>query len=134
MSSPNPAASPAAAPAPLPEGSKVKLSVTKGVRVGKTYALKDGVNYVGRAGQFPVDVDLAEQEKSVFITNRHAVIYFQNGVIAIADPGTKTGVYLNRAKLAPGKKIPLKADDVVQLGNVALQVKVIAKKKTAAQK
>lgn len=130
MSSPTPAA----APVILPEGSKVKLSVVKGVRVGKTYALHDGVNYLGRAGQFPVDVDLAEQEKQEFITNRHAVIYFQNGQIFLADPGSKIGTYLNRAKIAAGKKIPLKADDTIQLGNVALQVKVIAKKKTAAQK
>lgn len=112
----------------------MKLSVVKGVRVGKTYALKDGINYLGRAGQFPVDVDLAEQEKTPFITNRHSVIYFQNGQLFLADPGSKVGTYLNRTKIATGKKIPLKADDEVQLGNVALQVKVIAKKRTGTQK
>lgn len=128
MSSPAPAAQ------ALPPGSKVKLSVVKGVRVGKTYALKEGVNYIGRAGSFPVDVDLAEQEKSPFITNRHAVIYFQNGSLAIADPGSPIGTYVNRAKIEKGKKVALKAEDVVQLGNVALQIKVIAKKRTAAQK
>ena len=54
MSAPNPGA--------LPEGSKVKLSVVKGVRAGKSYSLKEGVTYVGRKGPHPVDVDLTEQE------------------------------------------------------------------------
>ncbi|MFN4257925.1 MAG: FHA domain-containing protein [Gemmataceae bacterium] len=121
-------------PEPLPAGSKAKLTVVRGVRAGKTYALKEGINYIGREGKFPVDVDLSEQERQIFIDNRHACVYFQNGMLAVADPGSSRGVYLNRVKLAPGKKHPLKADDVVQLGNVALQVKVILKKKTAAQK
>lgn len=126
MSSPTPAA--------LPPGSKVKLVCAKGVRVGKTYGVLEGVNYVGRAGNFPVDIDLAEQERQVFITNRHAVIYFQNNTIAIADPGSQVGVYLNRVKMQKGKKVPLKDGDTIQLGNVALQVKVILKKRTGTQK
>ena len=44
-------------PAPLPEGSKVKLSVVTGLRVGKSYALKDGATYIGRLGPQQVDVD-----------------------------------------------------------------------------
>ena len=36
--------------AALPEGAKVKLSVVKGLRVGKSYALKEGVTYIGRKG------------------------------------------------------------------------------------
>ena len=46
----------------LPEGSKVKLSVVKGLRAGKNYAIKEGVTYVGRKGDHAVDVDLTEQE------------------------------------------------------------------------
>jgi pSer/pThr/pTyr-binding forkhead associated (FHA) protein len=112
----------------------VKLVVVRGVRNGKTYGVKEGVNYIGRAGTYPVDVDLAEQEKTPFITNRHAAIFFQNGNLILADPGSKIGVYLNRVKLEKGKRYPLKADDTIQLGNVALQLKVVVKKKTAAQK
>src|SRR5262245_16834625 len=48
--------------APLPEGSKAKLTVVKGLRAGKSYSLKQGVTYVGRKGPHPVDVDLTEQE------------------------------------------------------------------------
>ncbi len=42
--------------------SKIKLSVVKGLRVGKNYALKEGVTYLGRKGPHAVDVDLTEQE------------------------------------------------------------------------
>ena len=37
-------------PAALPEGSKVKVSVVKGLRVGKNYMIKEGVTYIGRQG------------------------------------------------------------------------------------
>jgi pSer/pThr/pTyr-binding forkhead associated (FHA) protein len=112
----------------------VKLTAVRGVRVGKTYGVLEGVNYLGRKGDYPVDIDLGEQERQVFITNRHAVIYFQNNTLFLADPGSPIGVHLNKAKIQKGKKVPIKADDVIQLGNVALQVKVILKKRTGTQK
>ena len=127
MSTPNPAA--------LPEGSKVKLSVVKGLRAGKNYALKEGVTYVGRKGPHPIDVDLTEQENPgvAVAVNRFALIWFDKNGLGIADTGRRVTA-INGTRIPPGKRLPLAADDTLQFGKTVLQVKVILKKRTAAQK
>src|SRR5262249_40183872 len=97
--------------AALPEGSKAKLSVIKGLRVGKNYALRDGVTYVGRKGPQPVDVDLTEQENpGVEVKlNRFALIWCDKNGLGVADTGRRVTV-LNGTLLPSGKRFPLKAD------------------------
>jgi hypothetical protein len=127
MSSPNPGA--------LPEGSKAKLAVTKGLRVGKTYVLKEGVTYVGRKGPHSIDVDLTDQENPgvAVAVNRFALIWFDKNGLGLADTGRGV-TFLNGVRIPSGKRLPLKAEDTLQFGKTALQVKVILKKRTAAQK
>jgi len=112
------------------------LSVTKGLRSGKTYALKEGVTYIGRMGPQAVDVDLTEQEMPgvAVQVNRFALVWFDKNGIGIADTGTRIGTTVNGTKIPKGKRIPLKADDTLQFGKTILQVKVIAKAKTGVQK
>jgi hypothetical protein len=126
---------PDATPAALPEGSKAKLSVVKGLRVGKNYALKDGVTYIGRKGPTAVDVDLTEQENpGVEVKlNRFALIWNDKNGLGIADTGRGV-TKVNGVRIPSGKRLPIKADDSLQFGKTVLQVKVILKKKTAAQK
>jgi hypothetical protein len=121
--------------AALPEGSKVKLSVVNGIRKGKTYSLKEGVTYVGRKGPMTVDVDLTDQENpGVEVkVNRFALIWHDKNGLGIADTGR--GVTSVNGSLIPsGKRLPLKADDTIGFGKTVLQLKVILKKRTAAQK
>jgi FHA domain len=127
MSAPNSAA--------LPEGAKVKLSVVKGLRVGKNYALKEGVTYLGRQGSTAVDVDLTEQENpgAKVAVNRFALLWLDRNGLGVADTGRRITI-VNGALIPSGKRIPLKADDTLQFGKTTLQVKVILKKRTAAQK
>jgi hypothetical protein len=121
---------------PLPEGSKAKLSVVKGLRVGKTYSLKEGVTYIGRKGPHPVDVDLTEQENPgvAVAVNRFALIWFDKNGLSIADTGTRAGTTLNGTRMPPKKKVALKADDTLQWGKTVVQVKIILKKRTGVQK
>jgi hypothetical protein len=127
VSSPNPTFS--------PENSKVKLSVVKGLRVGKNYALKEGVTYVGRKGPHPVDVDLTEQENPgvAVAVNRFALIWFDKNGLALADTGRRVTT-VNGVPIASGKRLPLAADDTVGFGKTVLQVKVTPKKRTGVQK
>ncbi len=127
MSTPSPAA--------LPEGSKVKLAVVKGLRAGKTYALKAGVTYVGRKGQHPVDVDLAEQENpgAAVKVNRFALIWFDKNGLGIADTGRRV-TRVNGTLIPSGKRVPVNGDDTLSFGKTVLQVKVILKKRTGVQK
>ena len=122
-------------PAALPPGSKAKLTVVKGKRAGKTYGVKEGgVTYIGGAGKFPVDVNLDEQDRPGVLANRHALVYYEKGMLSIADTKTPNGTFVNKVRLQPGKRYALKGDDLIQVGNVTLQVKVIIKKRTGVQK
>jgi hypothetical protein len=125
----------AAASAGLPEGSKVKLSVVKGLRPGKTYSLKQGVTYVGRQGAHSVDVDLTEQENPgvPVAVNRFALIWNDKNGLGIADTGRRLTV-VNGTRIPSGKRIPVSADDTLQFGKTALQIKVVLKKRTGVQK
>jgi hypothetical protein len=127
VSTPNPTFS--------PENAKAKLSVVKGLRVGKNYGLKEGVTYVGRKGPHPVDVDLTEQENPgvAVAVNRFALIWFDKNGLAIADTGRRVTT-LNGVRIASGKRLPLAADDTVGFGKTVLQVKVTPKKRTGVQK
>jgi hypothetical protein len=118
---------------PLPEGSKVKLQVTTGLRKGKSYALKPGVTYVGRKGPHPVDVDLTEQENpgKEVAANRFALIWIDANGLGIAD--TRGVTFLNGKPLPKGKRVVLEADDALRFGKTVLQVKVIFKRRTAVQ-
>jgi FHA domain len=122
---------------PLPNGSKAKLAVSAGLRKGKTYGLKEGeVTYLGRMGPLGVDIDISEQENpgvSVKV-NRFALIWFQGGIISIADAGTRIGVLVNGTKVPPKTKLPLKAGDKIKVGKVELEVKTVVKKATGVQK
>src|ERR1700674_5037390 len=90
----------------LPEGAKVKLSVVKGLRVGKNYALKEGVTYVGRKGPQAVDVDLTEQENpGVEVkVNRFALVWFDKKGLGIADTGRRV-TSVNGVRIPSGKRI-----------------------------
>ncbi|HTU18109.1 MAG TPA: FHA domain-containing protein [Gemmataceae bacterium] len=127
MSAPNPAVS--------SENSKIKLTVTKGLRVGKSYALKEGVTYLGRKGPHAVDVDLTEQENpGAFVAvNRFALIWFDKNGLGIADTGRRV-TRINGALIPTGKRFLLQGEDTLQFGKTVLQVKVIVKKRTGVQK
>jgi hypothetical protein len=119
---------------PVPEGSKVKLSVVKGLRPGKNYTLKEGVTYVGRKGPMPIDLDLTEQENPgvAVAVNRFALLWFDAKGLGIADTGRRVTM-LNGERIPPGKRLSFKADDTLQFGKTLLQVKVTVKRRTAVQ-
>lgn len=127
MSAPQPAVS--------PQTAKVKFQVTQGVRAGKSYALKEGVNYIGRKGPTAVDIDLTEQENPgvPVKVNRFALVWFDNNGLAIADTGRGV-TKVNGTRIPSGKRIPMSGDDTVQFGKTVLQVKVIKKSRTGVQK
>jgi len=115
-----PAADAAAAPA------QPKLLVTRGLKQNVEYPIYPGQNYIGRADEKPVDVDLDDQEPPdrVWSSRQHALVLFENNEMTIEDLNSANGTFLNRVKLPGGQKQPLKNDDVIQIGTVQLKVKV----------
>lgn len=119
-----------------PATSKAKLTVTEGLRKGKTYALQEGVNYIGRKGPTEINIDLTEQENPgvAVQVNRFALVWFDNTGLSIADTGTRIGTVVNGTKIPSKKKFPLNEADTLKFGKTVLKVQVVKKQKTGVQK
>lgn len=103
-----------------------KLVVTRGLKQNVEYPLYPGQNFLGRADDKPVDVDLDDQEPPdrVWSSRQHAVIIFENGQLTLEDLNSANGTYVNRERVFPGQKRGLKVGDVIQLGTIHLKVTI----------
>jgi len=124
-----PAAVPAAPAAPgtkLPADAKPKLVVLRGQKINAEFPIYDGLNFIGRADEKPVDIDLEDQEPPdrIWCSRQHALINLEDGILTIEDLNSANGTYVNRARIYPGQKRPLNINDVIQIGTVQLKVKV----------
>lgn len=124
---PAPAAAPAApAGAGLPAGAQPKLVVIRGLKINAEYPIYEGHNFIGRADEKPVDIDLEDQEPPdrIWSSRQHAFISFENGGLVIEDLNSSNGTFVNRQRIYPGQKCPLNPNDVVQIGTVQMKLKV----------
>jgi CheY-like chemotaxis protein len=103
-----------------------KLLVVRGEKCNAEFLIRQGDNYVGRAGEAPVDIDLADQEPPdrVWCSHQHAQITFDGSRMFIEDLNSTNGTYLNREKVYSGSdhRKPLNVNDIIQIGNVQLKV------------
>jgi hypothetical protein len=127
---PPPATTPAAMPAggtPIPAGAQVKLVVQRGLKVGEEYNVFAGENYVGRADEKPVDIDLTfqEPEDRVWCSRQHALLVFDDaaGTLTIEDLNSSNGTFVNRERVYPGQPRQLFVGNTIQIGTVHLRVK-----------
>jgi hypothetical protein len=116
----------AGAPNRLPAESKPKLVVLRGQRVNVEYPIYEGDNFIGRADDKAVDIDLEDQEPAdrVWSSRQHAVISFQDGLLSVEDLNSTNGTFVNRNRVHPGQKKPLQINDVIQIGTVQLKVRL----------
>ena len=96
----------------------------RGQRRNVEYPVFEGLNFIGRADEKPVDIDLEDQEPPdrVWCSRQHACISFENDQLAIEDLNSSNGTYVNRTRVYPGQKRPLGVNDIIQIGNVQLKV------------
>jgi len=130
---PPPAVATAAAPAaPVAEGARLapdakpKLVVLRGQKINQEFPIYDGLNFIGRADEKPVDIDLEDQEPPdrVWCSRQHALISLEEGILAIEDLNSANGTYVNRSRIYPGQKRQLSINDVIQIGTVQLKVRI----------
>jgi hypothetical protein len=115
----------AAADAPaLPSEAQPRLLVLRGQKRNVEYPIYEGMNFVGRADEKPVDIDLEDQEPPdrIWCSRQHALIAFEESKLSIEDLNSANGTFVNRARIYPGQKRPLNVNDVIQIGNVQLKV------------
>ncbi|MCS7047509.1 MAG: FHA domain-containing protein, partial [Gemmataceae bacterium] len=109
-------------------GSHPKLVVRRGLKIGVEFPIYPEYNYIGRADEKPVDIDLEDQEPPdrVWCSRQHAVIHYDEatGIINLEDLNSSNGTYVNRNRVYPGQKKQLFVNDTIQIGTVHLQLKV----------
>jgi hypothetical protein len=118
------AAAPAAAA--IPAGAQPRLIVQRGQKRNVEFPIYEGQNFIGRADEKPVDIDLEDQEPpdKVWSSRQHAVIVFENNAITIEDLNSSNGTFVNRNRLYPGQPRGLSPNDVIQIGTVQLKLLV----------
>ncbi len=117
-------AAPAAAAAPLPPNAQPRLVVLRGLKRNVEYPLYEGHNFIGRADEKPVDIDLDDQEPPdrVWSSRQHALVTFEDGKLSIEDLNSANGTFVNRTRIYPGQKRDLAVGDVLQIGTVQMKV------------
>jgi hypothetical protein len=110
----------------LPAGAQPKLVVLRGLKINTEFPLYEGHNFIGRADEKPVDIDLEDQEPPdrIWSSRQHAVITYEDGRLIIEDLNSANGTFVNRSRIHPGQKRPIKVNDIIQIGTVQLKVKV----------
>jgi uncharacterized protein (TIGR02996 family) len=111
-------------PCVLPPGARPRLLVLRGMKRGVEYPLYEGANFIGRADEKPVDIDLEDQEPRdrIWCSRQHACVSFENNILSIEDLNSANGTYVNRNRINPGQKKPLAPNDLIQIGAVQLRV------------
>lgn len=124
---PAPAKPAAASGTPIPAGATVKLVVQRGLKIGEEYTLFAGENFVGRADEKPVDVDLTfqEPEDRVWCSRQHALLVYDDatGTLTVEDLNSSNGTFVNRERVYPGQPRQLYVGNTVQIGTVHMRVK-----------
>ena len=125
------AAPPAAKPAsgtPIPPGAQIKLVVQRGLKINEEYSIFAGDNYIGRADEKPVDIDLTfqEPEDRVWCSRQHALVVYDDasGNLTIEDLNSSNGTFVNRERVYPGQPRQLFVGNTIQIGTVHMRVKV----------
>jgi len=125
---PAPAKPAAAGQTPIPPGATPKLVVQRGLKIGEEYSVFPGENFIGRADEKPVDVDLTfqEPEDRVWTSRQHALLVWDDaaGVLTIEDLNSSNGTFVNRERVYPGQPRQLYAGNTVQIGTVHMRIKV----------
>jgi hypothetical protein len=108
----------------LPPDAQPRLLVLRGQKRNVEYPIYEGLNFIGRADDKPVDIDLEDQEPPdrIWCSRQHACISFEGGQLAVEDLNSANGTYVNRGRIYPGQKRPLAVNDIIQIGNVQMKV------------
>ena len=112
--------------AKLPAGAQPKLVVLRGLKINVEYPVYEGNNFVGRADEKPVDIDLDDQEPPdrVWSSRQHALVTLEEGKLMVEDLNSANGTFVNRTRIYPGQKRDLAVGDVLQIGTVQMKLVV----------
>ena len=98
----------------------------RGQKINQEFPIYEGHNFIGRADEKPVDIDLDDQEPPdrVWSSRQHALITLEGGKLSIEDLNSANGTFVNRVRIYPGQKRELAVGDVLQVGTVQMKLLV----------
>lgn len=104
-----------------------QLVIVRGKTIGREIRIYEGPNFIGRIQRETlVDIDLSVEEPDKCYSSReHALITYENRLVYIEDLDSANGTFVNRNRLQPRQKTPLRVDDVIQVGSVQLKLGVV---------
>lgn len=112
---------------PIPAGAQPKLVVQRGLKIGEEYNIFGGENFIGRADDKPVDIDLTfqEPEDRVWTSRQHALLVYDEdtGTLTVEDLNSSNGTFVNRERVYPGQPRQLFVGNTVQIGTVHMKIK-----------
>jgi hypothetical protein len=84
---------------------KAHLLILRGVKQDIMFPLYEGKNYLGRADEKPVDIDLEflETPDRIWSNRQHAIITVEDGKLFIEDLKSSNGTFVNRVRVVPGQ-------------------------------
>lgn len=100
-----------------------QLKVITGTNPGTLFTLKEGKTYIGRETTNTIVLTFPE------VSRTHCKIIVKSDKIAIKDKGSRTGVWVNGARVSTSY---LKAGDRVKIGEVVFEVLAIQEAPPAA--
>jgi two-component system, NtrC family, response regulator AtoC len=92
--------------------SGLKLVVVREGLVGTHVLPASGESYIGRAPDAPIRLDHDS------VSRKHAALRL--GPPRVEDLGSLNGTFVNQRKLSPGEQVPIKAGDVLRIGDIDL--------------
>ena len=115
-----------------PVSARYRLMCVRGLKIDVEYPVYDGENYIGRADELAVDIDLDDQEPPDRISSsrQHAKVTCEQDKLLIEDLNSLNRTYVNRQRVPPGSKKQLQVNDIIQIGTVQLKVVDPAKAET----
>ena len=102
---------------------KVELLLEKSIYIGRQN---------NQAEKFALDIDLSTEGVSAkSVSRRHAKISQRGNVVVIEDQDSINGTYINSRKLAPYLPEALKSGDILHIGMVSMEVKILTQEEVA---
>lgn len=103
-------------PLPPPPVRPVVLRYRRGQGEWVSYTLNEGDNFIGRESGNQIVLD------SVGVSRRHARVTLVEGMVTIADLGSKNGVYKNGQRLIPNQSYSLEQGETFQIDEFVFEL------------
>ncbi len=104
----------------------MKLTIRYGESSGTCFALKEGVNFVGRADSqedWAPEIDLEKFDDEAKVSRKHAKLVLSGGSLTVEDLESMNGTFAGKERrLVPGEVLEVKLGEELIFGATVLKL------------